>query len=319
MCIFLLKTGLCGFTFGFYIHKAQKNSSKIATVMFSCLYALTAYAVVQQHNSMWIDAVIWLPIITYAIEQLIKFGKFRMYVIFLALTLMSNFYIGYMVCFYCVAYFFVYYFSYNSDNENNPLNERSHFIKSFIRFGAYSVLAAGVAMVILLTTMYSLSFGKTEFSDPSWTFGFKFDIFDLLIKFLPGSYDTVRPEGLPFVYCGTLALILVPVYFLSSKFSAREKIMSGCMIAFFVLSFSITVVDLVWHGFQKPNWLNYRYSFMLCFFLLTLACKAFSAIQSVSSKTIFTICTALAGCASQYILYLYAYLKLPNTKKICCL
>ena len=295
LCIFLLKTGLCGFTFGFYIHKTQKSYSKVASVIFSCLYSLTAYAVVQQHNSMWIDAVIWLPIITYAIEQLIKYGKFRMYVAFLALTLMSNFYIGYMVCFYCAAYFFVYYFSYNTDNINNPLNEKSHFAKSFVRFGSYSLLAVGVAMVILLTTMYSLSFGKNDFTNPSWSFGFKFDIFDFLIKFLPGSYDTVRPEGLPFVYCGTLALILVPVYFLSSKFSAREKIMSGCMIAFFVLSFSITVVDLVWHGFQKPNWLNYRYSFMLCFFLLVLACRAFSEIKSVSSKTIFTICTVLAG------------------------
>ena len=295
LCIFLLKTGLCGFTFGFYIHKTEKSKSKIATIIFSCMYALTAYAVVQQHNSMWIDAVIWLPIITYAIEQLIKYGKFRMYVIFLALTLMSNFYIGYMVCFYCVAYFFVYYLSYNVDNINNPLNEKHHFIKSFTRFALYSILAAGIAMVILLTTLYSLSFGKTTFTDPSWAFGFKFDIIELLTKFLPGSYDTVRPEGLPFVYCGTLALILVPVYFLSSKFTHREKIMSGIMIAFFVLSFSITVVDLVWHGFQKPNWLNYRYSFMLCFFLLVLACRAFSEIQSIGSKTIFAICAALAG------------------------
>ena len=295
LCIFLLKTGLCGFTFGFYIHKTGKSKSKIATIIFSCMYALTAYAVVQQHNSMWIDAVIWLPIITYAIEQLIKYGKFRMYVAFLALTLMSNFYIGYMVCFYCVAYFFVYYLSYNVDNINNPLNEKRHFIKSFTRFALYSILAAGIAAVILLTTLYSLSFGKTTFTDPSWAFGFKFDIIELLTKFLPGSYDTVRPEGLPFVYCGTLALILIPVYFLSSKFSHREKIMSGIMIAFFVLSFSITVVDLVWHGFQKPNWLNYRYSFMLCFFLLVLACRAFSEIQSIGSKTIFTICAALTG------------------------
>ena len=293
LCIFLLKTGLCGFTFGFYIHKTEKSKSKIATIIFSCMYALTAYAVVQQHNSMWIDAVIWLPIITYAIEQLIKYGKFRMYVIFLALTLMSNFYIGYMVCFYCIAYFFVYYLSYNVDNINNPLKE--NFIKSFTRFALYSILAAGIAMVILLTTLYSLSFGKTTFTDPSWAFGFKFDVIELLTKFLPGSYDTVRPEGLPFVYCGALALILVPVYFLSSKFTHREKIMSGLMIAFFVLSFSITVVDLVWHGFQKPNWLNYRYSFMLCFFLLVLACKAFSEIQSIGSKTIFAICAALAG------------------------
>ncbi len=293
--IFLLKTGLSGFTFGFYIHKTGKSRSKIATVIFSCMYALSAYAVVQQHNSMWIDALIWLPIISYAIEQLVKYGRFRMYVFFLALTLASNFYIGYMMCFWCLAYFFFYYISENVANKNNPLYEKHHFIKSFGRFAGYSLLSVGIATVILLTAYYSLKFGKTTFTDPSWSFSFKFDIIELLTKFLPGSYDTVRPEGLPFVYCGTLALILVPVFFLSSKFSAREKIMSGCMIMFFVLSFSISVVDLVWHGFQKPNWLNYRYSFMLCFFLLVLACRAFSEIQSVSSKAILAISAGIAG------------------------
>jgi len=296
LCIFLLKTGLCGYTFGFYLHKTGKSSSKIATVIFSCMYAMTSYAIVYQHNSMWIDAVIWLPIITYAIEQLVKYGRFKLYVIFFALTLMSNFYIGYMVCFYAAAYFIYYYFACDSA-ENNPLGEYNHFWKSFARFAFNSILAAGIAAIILLTAYYSLSFGKTTFSSADWDFGFKFDIIELLIKFLPGSYDTVRytPAGLPLVYCGTLSLILVPVYFLSSKFSMKEKIMSGVMILFFVLSFSITVVDLVWHGFSPPMWLNYRYSFMLCFFLLVLACKAFSELQNTSSKIFFAICSYIAG------------------------
>ena len=284
LVIFLLKTGLCGFTFGFYIHKTGRSKSKIATVIFSIMYALTAYAVVQQHNSMWIDAVMWLPIISYGIEQIIKYGKFRMYLIFLSLTLMSNFYIGYMVCFYVVAYFLYYYFAYNRDNLNNPHGEKRHFIKSFVRFGFFSLLSVGVAAVILLSAYYSLTFGKTTFTNPSWAFKFKFDVIDLLIKFLPGSYDTVRPEGLPFVYCGVLTIILIPVYFLSTKFTAREKVAAGGIIAFFVLSFSISTVDLVWHGFQRPNWLNYRYSFMLCFILLVLATSAFE-LKSASSKT----------------------------------
>jgi len=296
LCIFLLKTGLCGYTFGFYIHKTGKSTSKIATIIFSCMYALTSYAIVYQHNSMWIDAVIWLPIITYAIEQLIKYGRFKLYVIFFALTLMSNFYIGYMVCFYAAAYFIYYYFACDI-SENNPLGEKNHFWKSFLRFSLTSVLAAGIAAVILLTAYYSLSFGKTTFSSADWAFEFKFDIIELLIKFLPGSYDTVRlsPAGLPLVYCGTLTLILVPVYFMASKFSAREKIMSGVMIGFFVLSFSISVVDLVWHGFSPPMWLNYRYSFMLCFFLLVLACKGFSELTNISSKIIFAICSYITG------------------------
>ena len=76
LLIFILKTGFCGFTFGFYLHKTTKDHkrfNKVAIVGFSMLYALSAYCVIYQHNSMWIDAVIWLPLITYGIEATVLF------------------------------------------------------------------------------------------------------------------------------------------------------------------------------------------------------------------------------------------------------
>ena len=71
----------------------------------------------------------------------------------------------------------------------------------------YSAIALAIAAVILLTAYYSLTFGKTSFSNTNWEFKMRFDLLDMLVKFLPSSYDTVRPEGLPFVYCGVLTLI----------------------------------------------------------------------------------------------------------------
>ena len=49
------------------------------------------------------------------------------------------------------------------------------------------------------------------------------EVLDYLTKFLPGTYDTVRPEGLPYVYAGVLMLMLIPVYFVTQKISTREK------------------------------------------------------------------------------------------------
>jgi uncharacterized membrane protein YfhO len=289
LVIFLIKTGLCGFTFGFYLHKTsvgKSTFSRVNVITFSILYSLTAYCVVQQHNSMWIDAVIWLPIITYGIEELIKKGHYKVFTIFLALSLMSNFYIGFMTCIYTAIYFFVYYFMHNEDNRNNPYREKAHFAKSFLRIALFSLLAIAISAVILLTAYYSLTFGKTNFSTANWDFSLRFELLDIFVKFLPCSYDTVRPEGLPFVYCGILTLLLLPVYFCSSRFSARERILSGVLVLIFLLSFAISPIDIVWHGFQKPNWLNYRYSFMLCFILLTLAYKGISEIKNVSIKSL---------------------------------
>jgi len=265
----------------------MKKRNRYAIVLFSICYALSAYAVVQQHNTMWIDAVMWLPLITLGIESLVKEGKFKMYTIVLAVTLFSNFYIGFMVCIYCFLYFFAYYLGHSEHNLNNPLREKLHFLKSLARMAFYSIIALGIAAVILLSAYYSLNFGKTSFSNPNWEWKTNFDLLELFYKFLPSSYDTVRPAGYPFVYCGLLTLLLVPLYFLSKRYTTRQKIAAGSLILIFLASFSFNVTDLVWHVFQKPNWLNYRYSFMLCFILCVLACRAFTDIKEMSLKPIF--------------------------------
>ncbi len=305
LTIFLLKTGACGFTFGLYLHKTtkdRKNFNKINVIAFSIMYALSAYCVVQQHNSMWIDAVMWLPMIAYGIEELIKKGHYKLYVVSLAVAILSNFYIGWMCCIFCAVYFFAYYFMHNENDRNNPYREKAHFAKSFLRMLFFSMLGVAIAAVIILTAYYSLTFGKTTFSNTNWSLTTRFDLLDMLVKFLPCSFDTVRPEGLPFVYCGVMTLMLIPVYFCSSRFSTREKILSGVLVAFFLLSFLISPVDLVWHGFQKPNWLNYRYSFMLCFVLLVMAFKGVTELKrSHVSPLIFSsgILILFAGIAQK--------------------
>ena len=287
--LFMLKGALCGLTFGLYIHKTSKKPNKMAIIIFSASYALCSYAIIQQHNTMWIDAVMWLPLITLGIESIIKHGKFKLYVVSLAIAVFSNYYIGYMICIYCAIYFFIYYFANGEKFRNNPMREKWHFLRSLGRIVGYSVLALGIAAFIILGAYYSLNFGKTTFSDPfassSWeSFGLKFDLMDFLYKLLPGSYDTVRPQGLPFVYCGLLTLLLIPSYFLSKKYSMREKIFSGILLFVLFASFSLNIVDLAWHGFQKPNWLNYRYSFMFSFYLCVLACRAMADFENISLR-----------------------------------
>ncbi len=289
LIMFMLKAAISGGTMGFYLHKHSVNKNKFTVVTFSVMYAMCAYAVVHQSNTMWIDALMWLPLVTYGLEELIKYGKYKVYVIFMAVTLASNFYIGYMVCIYVVLYYFFFMAAYKENNVNNPTGETQHFCKSFLRMGFFSVLAAGIAAVIIFGAYYSLGFGKTEFTDPSFEINLRFDFFDLFFKMLPSSYDTVRIDGLPFVYCGLLTLLLVPLFFCSKKFTAREKIASGIFLMVFVLSFMITSVDLVWHGFQKPQWLNNRYSFMFCFFLVFLAFRAFDHLEEISAKSIAVV------------------------------
>lgn len=282
LVMFLLKTGLCGLNFGIYLHKTRPRNP-VAVVIFSTMYALCAYAVVQQHNTMWIDNMLFLPLILLGIEEMIKHGKFKLYVVCLSLALFSNYYIGYMMCIFVAVYFFYYYFS-RTPEERNPDGVKYHFLWAFARIAVYSLIVICICSAIILPAYYSLTFGKTTFSDPSFGLSQKFDFLDLVSKMYFGSYDTVRPEGLPFVYTGMLAFILLPLYFLAPHVRLREKIASGFLVLFMIVGFNASTLDLIWHGFQRPNWLNYRQSFLLCFAFLIMAYKAFEGLKQIGYR-----------------------------------
>ncbi|MBQ7599808.1 MAG: YfhO family protein, partial [Clostridia bacterium] len=226
--ILLLKTGCCGMAFGFFLRKTR-NMKLSQMVMFSTMYALCSFAVVMQHNHMWIDNMIALPLIIYAMDELIRRGRFIMYTIVLAYAVISNFYIGYMMCLFVLMWYFARYFMLTK-KERNPEGKKHHFLKTTgIILGA-SVLALGISAVIILPTYYSLSFGKLTFSTPDYTPKLLFDYADILAKSYFGAFDTVRPEGTPFIFCGTAALVLAPLYFFSRRIPLRRKIGFGSVI-----------------------------------------------------------------------------------------
>lgn len=284
--MFVLKCGLCGLTFGIFLSKTTKLRPQ-AILLFSAAYALSGYGMIMQHNTMWTDCAILLPLICLAVYALIRQRKYKLYVISLSLAILSNYYIGYMMCLFLLLYFFYCYFS-QAPHERNPRGERFHFIRSLSAMGFFSVIAILIACLIILPAYYSLQFGKSDFTSPTFTFTSKFPLLDLFPMLLFNSYDTVRPEGLPILYCGVLSLFLIPLYFLSRRISVRERLASALIVFCMLFSFSIKHLDLIWHGFQAPNWLNYRYSFMLIFLLCVMAAKAFGRLRSLRPRLVIT-------------------------------
>ena len=288
LVIFTLKCGLCSLSLAYYL-EAHGIGTKPARIIFGALYALSGYGMIYQHNTMWIDCMALLPLVALGIEKLISEKKYKMFTLSLGLAIFSNFYIGYMMCIFCFIYFFYAYFC----MDTNPLGEKKHFLRSLVRMGLFSAIAVGLAACIILPTYYSLGFGKTTFSNPTYGYKPRFDLLDLAAKLFLNSYDTVRPEGLPILYCGMLTLIFVPLFFIAKKVPLREKVGTGALVGIFVLSFSIDAVDKFWHGMQAPNWLNYRYSFMLIFVLIVAAAKAFREVRSFTAAQIGGVCGGL--------------------------
>lgn len=301
----LMKLGAAGVAFAFYIKKSKRVSDYNA-IIFSVLYALMAFAVVQLMDPMWLDGLIYLPFIIYGVERLVDEKRHLWLIIPLALMFVANFYIGWMVGFFTALYFLYYIFCGRKEEGHDDLKLCLHFALS-------AVVAVLCAAVVLLPVYYSLKLGKLEFTTPNFELKPQFVLFDFFTKLLPQSYDTVRTTGLPFIYCGTLTFFLIPLYFMNNNIEMRKKIGNGMLLGILLISMYLSTLDIAWHGFQVPNWLPFRYSFMFSFVMLVMAAEAFERMEGVIYRQVGAVMAALLI----YVVFIdtkkYSYLPTNNT------
>ena len=277
----LCKVGTASVTFNYYL-RHSKGCKHSTSMLFGILYSLMGYMIVQLMNPMWLDGLIYLPLIVYGIEKIIDDNSWLRFIIPLALMYMAHFYIGWMITFFSVIYFLYYYFA----GKKNYVNSFKSFFFAGVKFAAGGVIAAMAAAWVLLPLYNSLKLGKFEFSTPNYSVKTQFDFLDFFKNLLPNTYDTCRPEGSPVVYCGVLTVILIPLFFLNSKIRFRQKMGMGAVLMTILLSMYLSTADLAWHGFQVPNWLPYRYSFTFSFILLVMGAMTFERLEGVSIKEI---------------------------------
>ena len=286
--VVLTKMGAMGTTMGIYLHKSR-GTRDLRTVIFSTMYALCGYVAIQQYNPMWLDALIWLPLLVLGVERLVRERRVILYIVSLTLILTSNYYIGYMCCIFTVLYFVYYYLLVRPEilplYQNNKSGIKKFFslagVRSFIRIALSTAVAIMMSSFMLLAAYYSLTFGKVGFSTANFTFAFRFDFLDVFMKMLVGSHDTVRTNGLPIIYSGLFALMLLPAFYMSKGISPRRKVLGTVLLMALLVSFLINPIDLAWHGFSTPQWLNYRYSFLFSFVVIVMACDAFNTLKNV--------------------------------------
>ncbi len=280
MIMQLCKIGACGASFFAYAHHA-KNVKPIPAVIFATMYAQMSYVAIQLIDPMWIDGPIFLPLVILGLEYLIDDGRKINYIIPLAIMFIANFYIGFMIAIF-VAIYFVYYLFFGAKKKFSGVNDYAKTIGRMI-------LATGVVLMcsyIMIMPVYNgLSLGKFSFSTPDYTLRTMFNPIELLPTLMPNQYYSVnvdegtRMYGRPEIYCGVLSLVLVPLYYMNSKIKTNRKIGYSFILAVMFISMWIKPVNMMWHGGQDPNWLPYRYSFLVSFVLVSMAAEAFSNLQ----------------------------------------
>lgn len=295
----LCKLGAAGVTFNYFLQK-RRNVQPYPSLLFSTMYAMMAYAVIQLIDPMWLDGLVFLPLIMLGIEYLVDDGRRLNFIIPLAIMCVANFYIGYMICFFVALYFFFYLLA-----GSNKKRKAYDYLTVIVRIAYSSAIALACAAFMLLPVYNALKLGKFEFTDPDYSFRFQSfplsqkllesaqdspllvflcDLLDMLPQLLPAQYDSVNVQGKPEIYCGLLTVVLLPLFYMNQKIDLKKKLGYSALIFIMVMCMLITPVDMMWHGGQVPNWLPFRYSFLLSFIFLTMAATAFANLDGIKKK-----------------------------------
>ena len=235
------------------------------TLLFALSYGFMSYLSANQFNVMWLDALIGLPLIILGVDALLLKRNPLYYVLPLSLTILSNYYTGYMICLFLGLYFPYAYLT-----ANDSFSWKS-FIKQFGHFIFYSVLSVGLIMIILLPTFYSLLGSKGTATTIAWSLKSEYNPLLMASKLFIGSFDFHEMQkGYPNIFVGSLVFFSFLCYFKEKKIARSQRLYALFITVIILISFNIEIFDKLWHAGQLPNWYSYRFSFLFSFWMVFL-------------------------------------------------
>lgn len=262
----------------------KKNDFSL--VIFGCSFGFCAFFMGYYWNTIWLDTVCITPLVALGTVKLFTEGKFRLYIVSLALSLLTNYYIGLFACIFVLLSFIAYNIV--------KWDGIKKFATNILRTGIYSLIAIGLTAFFLLPAFFGLQ--NTNASGATFPTTFAINIgstndlmgvLEAIRKILSNFITFAAPaikeaDALPNIACGTLSLVLGILFFTSKKISLKEKIVDGCLIGFMIISCIIRQLDYIWHGFHFTNMIPYRFSYLISFVLVVMAFRAFMLLESSS-------------------------------------
>jgi uncharacterized membrane protein YfhO len=206
-------------------------------------------------------------------------GKFKLYVISLALAVLFNFFIGYIICVFVVI-------SFLSQCAVQKLN-LPNFLRKLRLVAVCSALAAALTAVLTIPTWSALqNVYDTQISSP--TLSLYTGFFDVLGNFIAFTPSTSR-SGLPNLYSGLICVMLAGLFMQSKKNALRKKIVFIGIFVFLLISTNIELLDFIMHGFHFPNGFPARFSFLISFILVDMAYRTFILTKNIDKPGLLAI------------------------------
>ena len=248
-----IRLGLAGLFFSVLLRTVREELD-LSAVIFSGMYALCMWYLVNFYQLIWLDTVALTPLVLAGLLRMTRDGKCGLYTAALFLSLISNPYMSWMTCLMCglcwIGLLIVLKKSVTS------------LLREIGRFLGHSLLAAGMGAVLLIPmacTLYDSAAPDTgipALTQTEFPFG---ALFGRMVSF---TYPILH-IGMPNLSCSMLAVLLIFGYLTAGQIPMRERIVTGAILALLMVSLWYSPLSWLWHGFHTPHGFIHRFAHLV--------------------------------------------------------
>lgn len=277
--LIILKISLCGPTMYIYMNNKFKTNNLLLLALSIC-YSLMGFNINYFINIMWLDVVILTPLVLLGIDKIIENKSPVLYITTLFISICANYYMSYMLCIFCIIYLI-----YEIIIRNKEKKEIKQIVKKFL---ITSILTGLICSFFLIPCILEMTnYGRTVKLSEIFTLDYNY--FDIFSKTYIGSLNINNSLNYSSMnlYCSIITLPLVYLYIINKNIPKKERIITTSIIILYILPCFVGILNYIFHLFTIPNFYSYRYSFLLCFFMILITYKSISNLNISIKKILF--------------------------------
>ncbi len=313
----VLKIGLSGASFAYYLnnHRAMYGDAShipglnrpseemrlltdprnMSLIFFSTFYAMSGYIAAYNWDVMWLDVIALSPIVILGLERLVisEGREYRLYTISLAIALICNYYLCIMLSVFLVLYYLMVLLPDIIPGMKENALKRTAKTTGF--FAGYSLMSGCMAAIVLIPSYMAIRMTKFVGTTLPTSYKSYFPVFDIFARHLLDVKVETGLDHWPNIYASVAVLILIPLYVICRQIPTRVKAGRLTLLSFMFYSFSVNLLSFLWHGFNYPDSLPARQSYLYVFLLLTLCYDAFVHLSEYSRNELMGAVFASVG------------------------
>lgn len=251
--IIILKNIMVIVTMAWYLGSKSRRTRSFLNAACAICYGFSFYFLGYAVNFMWMDSIAMVPIILYGMERIDTRKGRVIYLLSLTWTILTNFYMGVIVCIFLALYYVVMEMEFDRNG-----------LRSFIWFALCSLCAAIMAGVVLVPVIEGMLMDNaSRMSPPNWEIYNDAKYF--FSRLLPDA-EVVRithNRGAINLYMGTAVLFGSLLFVTNDKLQRRERFGLAFLCLLYLAATQVSTLNYIFHGFYMQRQVPNRFGFLI--------------------------------------------------------